>query len=425
MAIDGDGNLYVTGFLTGDVNFGDGLIRNQGENDIFVASFTSGGTTRWSKGFGAAGTDHGTDIEVDDEGNVFVTGSFEHVVDFGEDNIHESTDGTPDVFVASYDTDGVYRWSKQFGGTGTDSGNGIDIDEDGNIYVAGSFDEDFNIAGEPLTTAGARDAFIVSYAPDGAYRWSVSFGSDEGNGDISHDIAVDGLGNSYVTGFYQGEIISETVNLPAVVGSTDVYVASYDSDGEYRWAQEYQGDDFILSDVGHSIAVDDLRNVYLTGTFSGDIRFGGHVLTAEGNASLFLASLEHDGDSIWSDGYGDSPSDAGNSVAVDERGNVLVTGYFSDHIDFGPGAMNTNGGHDCFVTLFNRGGTHLWQTSFGGDGMDSGKFATVAGTEGVVVVGSFAELVDFDGIDILSSDGERDIFILFYRLDDVPGFSDP
>lgn len=422
VAVDAMGNIYVVGNLTGDVDFGDGLIRNQGGFDIFIVSFASDGSIRWSHGFGAATDDYGKDIVVDADGNVYMTGIFRHVIDFGE--VLESIDGSQDGFVVSFDTDGNHLWSEQFGGSGTESSISIDIDEVGNVYIAGSFDEDFFIGADTVTTAGGRDALIMSFDSAGTYRWSTSFGSSDGNGDVATDIAVDSLGNSYVTGFYQGEISSDTVNLLEVLGTTDAFVASFDSAGDYRWEQEYQGNDNLFGDKGSSIAVDGLRNVYFTGQFSDELRIGNHLLSAEGYASLFIAGIEHDGDAIWSEEYGESSLDGSHDVAVDDRGNLLLTGQFNDQIDFGLDVMNTNGLADSFVTLMSTGGTPYWQTSFGGELDDACLAGDFAGTEGIVVVGTFSDIVDFDGIDILDSNGDYDIFILFYRLDDVPGFSD-
>ena len=189
IAVDGSGNLYVTGYTDGEL---DGQ-PSAGGYDIFVVKYSSDGEKHWTRLLGSTSTDLGYDIAVDGWGNVYVTG-----------RIAGSLDGNPsiggfDVFVVKYTGDGTKRWTKQFGSIDSDYGRDIAVDEWGNVYVTGCTDGSFD--GNP--SAGGDDIFVVKYNSDGERQWTKLWGST--GPDSGESIAVDGFGNVYVTGQMQYE----------------------------------------------------------------------------------------------------------------------------------------------------------------------------------------------------------------------------
>ena len=114
VAVDGSGNVLVTGIFSGTVNFGGGNLVSAGDFDIFVAKYNASGVHQWSRRFGSAErSTSGTDVAVDGSGNVFVTGYFSGTVDFGGGNLVSA--GRSDIFLAKYNANGVHQWSKRFG----------------------------------------------------------------------------------------------------------------------------------------------------------------------------------------------------------------------------------------------------------------------------------------------------------------------
>jgi len=218
VAVDGDGNVAVTGIMEGTINFGGAPLATAGGTDIFVASFDAKGTHRWSSRFGSTGDDFGLGVAAD-SGNVFVTGTFEGAVDFGGGALQSA--GLADVFVASYGPTGTHRWSRRFGGTDMDEGYGAAVDGAGNVIVAGQFQISVDCGGLPLTALGGTDIFVASYESAGTPRWSTRFGGK--NLEEAFAVAANGRGTVAVAGEFNG-----TANLggPPLTsaGSGDVFV---------------------------------------------------------------------------------------------------------------------------------------------------------------------------------------------------------
>ena len=127
IALDGDGNFYVTGYTTGNL---DGQT-NAGLKDIFVTKYDQTGTKQWTSLLGTASDDAAGGIAVDASGNVYVTGYTNGSL-AGQTNA-----GGADVFVAKYDGSGARIWVALLGTSADDAGNGIAADSSGNVYVTG------------------------------------------------------------------------------------------------------------------------------------------------------------------------------------------------------------------------------------------------------------------------------------------------
>ena len=164
MAVDGYNNILVTGQFSGTVDFGAGPLSSSPfyYSDIFLAKFSPAGDTVWSKRLGGTSADSGRSVAVDDSDNVLVTGYFVGTVDFGGGSL---TSAGLDIFAAKYSSSGAYIWAKRFGGSSSDSGNTIAVDNIGNVLVGGYFQDTIDFGGGPLTSAGALDAFLVTLAP--------------------------------------------------------------------------------------------------------------------------------------------------------------------------------------------------------------------------------------------------------------------
>jgi hypothetical protein len=124
VAVDASGNVVVVGYFSGTVNFGSGnLVSNAGSNDIFVAKYNANGVPQWSQRFGSTSDDAAWAVAGDGSGNVFVTGYFSGTVNFGGVNLVSA--GNFDIFVAKYSANGAHQWSQRFGGTDIELGTGV------------------------------------------------------------------------------------------------------------------------------------------------------------------------------------------------------------------------------------------------------------------------------------------------------------
>lgn len=162
--MDGGGNVLVTGYATAAVNFGGGLLGALGGADAFVAKYAAAtGAHTWSRRLGGGGNDYGQGIAVDGAGNVFVSGTFESTSSFGAVSL--TTAGASDAFVAKYDATGAPKWARQLGGTSADVGEGIAVGASSAPVTTGYFYGTGGFAGTTLTSAGLADAFVASVGP--------------------------------------------------------------------------------------------------------------------------------------------------------------------------------------------------------------------------------------------------------------------
>jgi uncharacterized repeat protein (TIGR01451 family) len=244
--------------------------------------------------------DRGRGIAVDSAGDVYVTGFIKGQVGFGV------TDLTPqgkDAFVAKVSSGGVFEWAGQFGGSSPsdyDEGKGVVVDHAGSVYVTGFFegtaDFDPGLGISTLTSSGLEDVFVAKLASDGAYAWARRIG--DSHTDQGRDIALDGAGNVYVTGDFQG-----TVDFDPGPGSLNL-------------ASEGSGKD------------------------------------------LFVVSLSSNGDFVWARRVGQSGTDRGQAIAAGSSGDDYSAGFFQNiAVDFDPGAgitlLNSAGGDDLYLLKLN------------------------------------------------------------------------
>ncbi len=335
----------------------------------------------WAKGVGSTATDESYGVAVDTAGNVYITGRFNSAsIDFdpGGSGGTLTCVGGYDAFIAKYDVNGNHLWTKSIGGSGSrDEAYGIAVDAAGNVYITGRFNStsiDFNPGGSggTLTRVGGYDAFIAKYDVNGNYFWAKNIG---GSGRAeAYWVAVDAAGNAYIMGrFYDGSSIDFNLGgsggmLTTAGGDYDAFIAKYDANGNYQWANGLR--DINMGEDGmfkSGVVVDAAGNVYITGLGDGSVD-----LNPKGNSGKFttgyydalLAKYDPNGDYLWGKIIkGNSGSEEfSNGIAVDAADNVFIIGGSSISmmvpIDFGGGLLNptSSGG---FLAGYDPNGNYL------------------------------------------------------------------
>src|SRR5262249_11205115 len=138
IAVDRTDNMVLTGSFGGSVDFGGGALTSTGSADVFLVKYTTAGAYVWAKDFGTPLSASGNGVAVDGSGNVAVTGTFMGTANFGTGPL--TSVGGNDIFIAEYSSAGDPLWSRRAGDTTTyDSGNGVAIDSAGNVVAIGYF----------------------------------------------------------------------------------------------------------------------------------------------------------------------------------------------------------------------------------------------------------------------------------------------
>ena len=450
VAVDPEGNAYVTGFTSSShmsfpVAAGPDTTFNA-DQDVFVAKVNADGTALIYAGYiGGSGSETGNGIAVDADGNAYVTGSTESTassfpVTVGPDLTYNG--GATDAFVAKVNAAGTgLVYAGYIGGSESDAASGIDVDAEGNAYVAGDTSspaDSFPVGtGPDLTFNGGRDAFVSKVNPAGTAL--VYSGYVGGAGfDIGRAIALDGDGNAYVV----GETGSNEETFLATVGpdltfnggARDAFIAKVGSSGA---ALEYAG--YIGGaglDFGHGVAVDAAGQAYVTGVTSSEedsfpVAVGPDLTFNGGARDAFIASVASDGTALAYAGYiGGAGVDQANAVAVDSAGSAHVAGFTGSTeatfpVDRGPD-LTFNGARDAFVARVHSSGTSLIHASYvGGEGDDRGWGIAVDGDGLIYVVGETVSAEDSFPVTVgpdVTFNGLSDAFVA--KLDiSVPSIS--
>ncbi len=419
IAVDDSGNVYTTGYFNGTVDFdpGPGTVNLTAagtlSSDIFISKSDGNGNYVWAKRIGGAvlmdQTSQGRAIAVDDSGNVYTAGSFNGTADFdpGPGTVNFISQST-DIFICKLDADGNYVWAKQIGGTSTEEAVGIAVDTNGNVYTTGRFQGTVDFDPGPGTAqliSQGIDIFISKLDANGNYVWAKQIG---GTGlDAAYAIALDNFGNVYTTGSFVGTVDFDpgpgTTNLVSQGTNADIFISKLDATGNYVWAKRMGGP---LADQGNSIAVDNAGNVYTTGSFNNTANFdpgsGTANLTTAGGNDIFISKLDAAGNYVWAKRIGGTGLDQGNSIAVDNAGNVYTTGIFQGTADFDPGPGTANltatGSNDIFISKLDVAGNYVWAKRMGSTNNDIGYALAVDNTGIVYTTGSFIGTVDFDPV---------------------------
>ncbi len=381
---------------------------------------------------GGSETDEGSGIAVDASGNAYVTGSTRSA-NFPVVSPFQSSNNGFDVFVTKLNSSGnALLYSTYLGGSVSfgDFGGDIAVDSSGNAYVTGTtFSTDFPMA-NPFQAGlnGTSDAFVAKLNADGSALLYSTYlggsGTENPDDPVDGGIAVDGLGNAYVTGTTFSTDFPTVNPLQAAHGGgiDDAFVTKLNPTGSALVYSTYLGGDG--GESGTSIAVDSSGNAYVTGsTFSTDFPTASPIqATIGGNDDAFVTKLNAAGSAIvYSTYLGGTQREQGSGIAADSSGNAYVTGQ-TDSTDFpiqNPFQAAFGGGGvaflgDAFVTKLNAAGNALVYSSYlGGSSDDIGRSIAVDAS-GNAYVSGFTLSTDFptaSPIQPAFGGGLRDIFV--------------
>jgi hypothetical protein len=315
--------------------------------DILVAKLDADGLPVWSRKFGDSSPQRALGVALDSQGNVFLTGSLQSSADFGPGGKVTST-GSSDVFVVKLDAAGVGVWSKNYGDAGMQYGQRIAADSSGNVIVAGAFQGTLDFGpGGMVTSNGGFNIFVAKLGPNGTPLWSIGYGN---NGDeTSPDVAVDSAGNVFIASDFGGTIGLGGKPLKSA-GGNDFLLAKLDANGKHLWSKQFGDAKDQVVHTGPRVSVDAAGNVVLSGGFAGTMDLGGGPLVSVGEDDVFVAKFDPAGTHMWSRRFGDAKNQGSHGIAVSGPENVVVAGNFAGTLDFGGTPLVSASGDGVFVT---------------------------------------------------------------------------
>lgn len=384
---------------------------------LFLVQISFGQNFQWAKQTGGQGWDRVNVVQIDGLNQVYLFGSFEGTVDLdpGSAVFQMTSVGERDAFISKLDSNGNFIWAKQFGDSAfVDEASTMGIDALGNLYLTGSFlgSMDFNPGtGTFSMTSEAmdRDIFILKLDNDGNFVWAKQIG-----GPFNYffptpahaaAIAVDASGNQYLTGYFDGTIDfdpdpSVDFEMSSQTNSTDIFVCKLNTDGAFVWAKQFQGNQPHFGGVGYDIAVNELGEVYTTGTIGGPVDFDPGMAnfylapSVPNNTESYLSKLDANGNFSWARAMG--PGE-GNALAVNDQGEVYCGGSAPQ-------------GYTPRIYKLDISGQLVWEKELGGNNAQS---ITLDASGNIYTIGSCFGTNDFDpgqGVFQLSG-GDSDAYI--------------
>jgi len=335
VAVDGNGNVFVTGSSSGNAG------------DYATIAYSGPGVALWTNRYNGprSGYDQATAMVVDVRGNVFVTGS--------------SASGGWDYATIAYSGEGVPLWTNRYNGpgSGTDQAAAVAVDGSGNVFVTGSSDG----------REGDSDYATLAYSGAGVALWTKRYVGQQDASDTVRAVAMDASGNVFVTGISAGS------------GSSDYVTIAYSGGGVLLWTNRYHGPGDSY-DVATAVAVDGRGNVFVTGYSAGSGGSDDYATIAYSGAGVPLWTNRYDGP--------ENGGDQATAVAVDARGGVFVTGfsdgdYYTAKYAGADGSVlwqqryNNGGGWGRAAAVAVDGGGHVFVTGYSAI-LGHDEYATIA-----------------------------------------------
>lgn len=305
----------------------------------------------------------------------------------------------------------------------------VKTDAFNNVIVTGVFtgtaDFDPGPGVSNLFSKGAQDIFLAKYDASGNFVFAVGMGGTE-NEEVA-GLALDRSGYAYITGVFTGTVDfapgADTFNLYNG-GVDDTYFAKYSPSGKLVFAKSISGTGY---EVAKALAVDQSGNLYLTGYCGNNADFdpgpGTATLPFNIMGHIFIARYNSSGEYLYVKGMSGTGTCSGQSIAVDATGNIFTTGYFTETIDFDPGAGTVNktsaGEYDFYLARYDASGNYLSVHTFGGSGYDYANSVILDAENNIYLTGYFENTVDFNPgpeTSNLTSTGGFNLFVAKYDV---------
>lgn len=305
VAIHSDGSFLVVGRSDGDFDGHTGF----GAMDGIAIRYDELANEQWSVQLGTPLDDRIRAVALSNNGRGYLAG---YTAGSYGGNVNG---GSADLLLVKLDDDGTELWSRQLGGPGLQAGNGVVVDSENNVIVAGNSSGPF----EGGMAFGGNDAIVVKLDGDGAILWTAQIGGE--GSDVAHDVTVDADDNVYIVG-----LAENAYDQQEHLGDRDMVVTKLDAAGVTLWSAQFGTSDF---DDAYGIAVDAEGMIYVSGHSRGNL--GDKVVA--GAEDLSVVALDPEGEVAWVELIGSPTDELFRSIAVGPMGEIYASGYTRGDLD--------------------------------------------------------------------------------------------
>ncbi|AYA38704.1 T9SS C-terminal target domain-containing protein [Hymenobacter oligotrophus] len=398
VATDVNGDVYLTGRVSGTLRLGSTQLTAPGGLSLYVAKCRPSGEVVWATQLPSSALALGYRVQVDARGNSYVAGSFQGTLSYGRNQqITSQTPASGEAgFLLKCNAAGQVQWVQQISASGTElystcSAWAVALDVMGNAYLTGTASGSQVHIGNFTFANRQRQTYLASYTPQGTVRWAHMWQSAaDFGGNVGRAIALDNFGNCYVSGNHIGGMQLAGQSIPAN-NSQSLFLAKFDTRrGQLQWLQAPAafGD-------GNSLAADRQGNVYLTGWFSGSRTFGNKTATSHGGTDVAVVRYNRDGRVAWATALGGPSDDYDGDLAVSPRtGKVFVSGILN---------LSSEGTNQAFWVQLQPSGQPMRPVLVGGPGTSSTGMLALDARENVYMTGVFTGTCQFGNTTLQST----------------------
>lgn len=334
-----------------DMDAGSGVktLTNAGVTDFYVAKYDTAGAFLNAFSVGGSSIDASYGMTIDPGGNVYLTGYFAGTVDFdpGAATANLTSNGSEDIFVARYSSSCNYVNAFRLTGTSNGLEEGVSLASDATgVYLGGRIYGTLDLDPGPGTStfvSKGTDGFIAKYDHSGNFIFGFNI---DGN---MYSLALDSHSNIWANGSMADSMDADPGPGKAMLYAVntknfDVYLARYDSGGRYLNARTLQSDSLIIA--GDNIAVNQKGSVFSYGRFNqvADCNSGGSggQVTTAGGYDAYLSKDNAAGAFVQAYGIGNANTDQLYGLAIDQNGAIWLAGRFTGTLDLDPGSGVSN-----------------------------------------------------------------------------------
>ncbi len=424
VAYDPHGNCYVVGYYNTYIY---NLPHSNGP-DGFLAKYDPSGNLIWTAALSDTGRERITNIAFDKLGNYYIVGIFDGPkLELCTENFVNAAENAYDIFVAKFDSSDQCVWARHAGGADDELPTSIAVDSIGNCYITGSFNSaSITFGAYPLVNSGGSNSeiFIVKYDPSGTVFWARSATGTIASAETSKSIAIDKIGNSYITGSFNADTLwFDAIPLKKIT-NFNMYMAKFAPNGSALWAIRSVG---TGDSQGNTVTVDAESNCYLGGSFKNNIVFGDTTLSSAGYRDVFIVKYGADSTVQWARAAGGTADDEASVLATDKLGYCYLSGYFkSASINFASSPLTNQGSgfSDIFITEYSPDGSVVWSKSIGGATNDTPNAIAPDESRDFIIAASFGSTSITIGDSTLYNAGTVDVLVAKSGNWPVSGISD-
>lgn len=344
VATDNNNNVYITGYFIDTLTIGDTIIPSpSGLSTLFLAKYSGNGQFLWARSAHSDDEATGYYIAVNSLNELYLVAMFRHTITFSNDTTLTGYPFRHSAAIVKFNDSGSLVYVRQISGYDCVHAGYIYIDNADNYYISGLVFDNADLGGTVINNSDGSD-YLAKYNANNQLLWVK-----QSNGADFKAISTDTDFNVYTGGQIIPNTVIENVNLQPN-GLTDVFIAKYNSSGNFIWVKQAGGNG---EDCCNTICSNGNNEFYLGGNFNNVAFFGNDSVASKGGSDMFIAKSDSSGNFSFVKSFGSIYNDNCYSIAFSSAEKLFLTGMFVNELFWENDSLSGNGSDDAFLAVLN------------------------------------------------------------------------